>query len=209
MDAGQRIWEAEQARLAELARQAAERQAAIEAGLAAGGWLDRDGNLHFDNWVSYTGPGRGYWMPVVTTAHVTTSWLQVPVTAVALAGGFKLVGGALTVNRIISAITTYVSVESFNEATTPSGTGTTPKPVTSVGQPFNPSGGTVQVGVDPNTLIPTKNLTTLDPIRQANAVQHAGSGTIIVDRSGVILDGHHRVLDAIQHGRMVDIQIGY
>lgn len=67
----------------------------------------------------------------------------------------------------------------------------------------------MQEGVDPNTLKPTKKLDTLDPIRQKNAVKHAGDKPIIVDRNGNVLDGHHRLNDAIQNGRDVDVQIGY
>ena len=77
------------------------------------------------------------------------------------------------------------------------------------GKVFDPKGKVVQEGVDPNTLNPGKNLNTLDPIRQKNAVKYAGDKPIIVDRKGNVLDGHHRLKDAIENSRAVDIQIGY
>ncbi len=79
----------------------------------------------------------------------------------------------------------------------------------SVGKAFDPKGATVQEGVNPNTLKPGKNLDTLDPKRQKDAVKYAGDKPIIVDRNGNVLDGHHRLNDAIKNGRAVDIQIGY
>lgn len=87
-----------------------------------------------------------------------------------------------------------------------------PKP--NPGRSFNPFGNRVQMGVDPNTLVPAKDMKNLTKIpggtqRVANAVKHGGDKPIIVDRKGNILDGHHRVYDAIRNGRTVDIQIGY
>ncbi len=49
----------------------------------------------------------------------------------------------------------------------------------------------------------------LDPTRQKNAVKYGGGKPIIVDKNGNVLDGHHRLNDAIQNGRAVDVQIGY
>ncbi len=86
------------------------------------------------------------------------------------------------------------------------GTSKTQKPI---GKEFDPKGKTVQEGIDPNTLKPVKDLDTLDPIRQKNAIKYAGDKPIIVDRNGNVLDGHHRLKDAIQNGRAVDVQIGY
>ncbi|MHB8064410.1 MAG: RHS repeat-associated core domain-containing protein, partial [Ruminiclostridium sp.] len=77
------------------------------------------------------------------------------------------------------------------------------------GKSFDPKGATVQEGVNPNTLKPGKNLDNLDPQRQKNAVKYAGDKPIIVDRNGNVLDGHHRLNDAIKNGRAVDVQIGY
>jgi len=82
----------------------------------------------------------------------------------------------------------------------------TPK---SIGKSFDPKGKVVQEGVDPNTLKPGKKLDTLDPNRQKNAVKYAGDKPIIVDRNGNVLDGHHRLNDAIKNGSAVDVQIGY
>ncbi|WP_213414292.1 hypothetical protein, partial [Xylanibacillus composti] len=88
------------------------------------------------------------------------------------------------------------------------------KPKPNPGIEFNPYGSRVQTGVDPNTLVPAKDLKNLTNIpggaqRVTNAVKHGGDKPIIVDRNGKILDGHHRVYDAIRKGRTVDVQIGY
>jgi hypothetical protein len=82
-------------------------------------------------------------------------------------------------------------------------------PLKPVGAAFNPQGRNVQIGVNPNTLTPAKNLNSLDSFRQRAAVTHAGDRPIIVDKTGRVLDGHHRLNDAIQNNRLVDIQIGY
>ena len=79
----------------------------------------------------------------------------------------------------------------------------------SLGKAFDPMDLKIQIGVDPTTLTSMKDLSTLDPNRLANAVKFGGDKTIIVDKLGRILDGHHRLLDAIQNGHSVDIQIGY
>ena len=63
----------------------------------------------------------------------------------------------------------------------------------------------IQYGIDPNTLTPQKDLNSLDPQRMADAVKFAGDQSIIVSRTGIIQNGHHRVADAIINGRAVDI----
>ena len=73
------------------------------------------------------------------------------------------------------------------------------------GSPFEPGKTGLQQGVDPSTLIPQKDLTTLDPQRMANAVKYGGDHAVIVSKTGVIIDGHHRVADAIINGRAIDI----
>ena len=73
------------------------------------------------------------------------------------------------------------------------------------GKPFAPNGKSIQEGVDPNTLIPNKDLSQLSLQRMQNAVKYAGNQAISVTRNGVILDGHHRVAYAIKHGQMVDV----
>ncbi|GGD56780.1 hypothetical protein [Paenibacillus nasutitermitis] len=78
-----------------------------------------------------------------------------------------------------------------------------------MGKSFESSGKSVQLGVDPRTLNPTKDLSTLNPTRVQNAVKYGGDKTIIVDRKGNVLDGHHRLQDAINTGKSVDIQIGH
>ena len=77
------------------------------------------------------------------------------------------------------------------------------------GVPFQPGKTGIQYGVDPNTLIPEKNLSTLDPQRIANAVKYAGDQLIRVGLDGNILDGHHRVADAIANGRAVDVFVEF
>ncbi len=63
----------------------------------------------------------------------------------------------------------------------------------------------IQYGIDPNTLTPQKDLNSLAPQRMADAVKFAGDQSIIVSRTGIIQNGHHRVADAIINGRAVDI----
>jgi len=48
-------------------------------------------------------------------------------------------------------------------------------------------------------------LTSLNPKRIADAVKFGGDHAVIVSRSGIIQDGHHRVADAIKNGRVIDI----
>ena len=78
-----------------------------------------------------------------------------------------------------------------------------------IGKVFDRKGSSVQEGIDPNTLIPSKDLSTLDPLRVQNTIRYAMDKPIIVDRNGVVLDVHHRLFAAIKSGRAVDIQIGY
>jgi len=81
-----------------------------------------------------------------------------------------------------------------------------PKPV---GVPFDPShpSGHVQIGVDPRTLRPVKDLNSLDQQRLANAEKFARDQSIEVNRRGEVLQGHHRLKNAIDHGRVVDVVI--
>ena len=73
------------------------------------------------------------------------------------------------------------------------------------GKDFQPNGPNVQLGVNPNTLTPTKDLSTLSPYRMNNAFKYGGNQAISVTNTGVILDGHHRVAHAIKNGQMVDV----
>ena len=74
-----------------------------------------------------------------------------------------------------------------------------------LGKPFEAGKTGIQHGVDPNTLIPQKNLETLNPQRIANAIKFGGDQAVRVGRTGIIQDGHHRVADAIMNGRAIDI----
>lgn len=67
--------------------------------------------------------------------------------------------------------------------------------------------GSVQIGVDPNTLTPTKDLSTLDPRRIHNAVKYAGDRALEVTQNGEVLQGHHRLANAIRIGKAVDVEI--
>ena len=49
-----------------------------------------------------------------------------------------------------------------------------------IGPDFIPNGKTVQEGVNPNSLIPAKDLNMLDDKRMQDAVEHAGDKSIIV-----------------------------
>ena len=73
------------------------------------------------------------------------------------------------------------------------------------GKPFEPGKTGFQYGVNPNTLTPQKDLSTLDPRRMANAVKFAQDQAIRVGQTGIIQDGHHRVANAIKSGRAVDV----
>lgn len=76
------------------------------------------------------------------------------------------------------------------------------------GPDFIPYGKLVQEGVNPNSLIPTKDLSTLDTERMKNAVRYGGDKSIIVDNLGNVLDGHHRLKYAIENNKAVDVSIG-
>ena len=80
-----------------------------------------------------------------------------------------------------------------------------PKKPPNPGKPFRKGALGIQEGIDPNTLIPTKDLSRLSSFRINNAVKYAGDQAIRVTKSGVILDGHHRVAYAIKYGKMVDV----
>lgn len=67
--------------------------------------------------------------------------------------------------------------------------------------------GTIQIGVDPRTLISMKDLSTLDPKRMADAIKYAGSQAIEVTTYGEVLNGHHRLAYAIMNGQAVDVVI--
>lgn len=74
-----------------------------------------------------------------------------------------------------------------------------------LGKTFEAGKTGIQYGVNPNTLIPKKDLATLNLQRMANAVKFAGDQAVIVGRTGIIQDGHHRVADAIMNGRAIDV----
>lgn len=76
---------------------------------------------------------------------------------------------------------------------------------TNPGSPFKAGKTGFQYGVDPNTLIPSKDLSTLDSQRISDAVKFGGNHSVIVGKTGIIQDGHHRVADAIKNGRAIDI----
>ncbi len=78
-----------------------------------------------------------------------------------------------------------------------------------VGDPFR-SGqpeGSVQYGVNPRTLIPSKDPSTLNEDRVRNAVRHARDRAIEVSADGLIQDGNHRRIGAIRERRAVDVVV--
>lgn len=76
-----------------------------------------------------------------------------------------------------------------------------------VGKPFNPKGSKVQIGVNPKTLKPSKDLSTLDPQRLKRAEIFGQGQALSVYRNGVVEDGHHRLANALANNRAVDIII--
>lgn len=76
-----------------------------------------------------------------------------------------------------------------------------------LGKKFKENGAKVQIGVDPNSLKPVKDLRTLDPKRMKSAIKYGGDHVIVVNRSGEVLDGHHRLKYAIEHEKAVDVEI--
>ncbi len=79
------------------------------------------------------------------------------------------------------------------------------RPVVPIGVPYDPDGPYVQIGVDPTTLTPRKNLTTLDPQRLKTVERYGSSQAITVYRNGVVQDGHHRLANAIANNRPIDV----
>lgn len=78
-----------------------------------------------------------------------------------------------------------------------------------IGPDFVPYGDAVQIGINPNSLKPTKDLSTLSDMRMKNAVRYGGYKPIIVDNLGNVLDGHYRLKFAIKNNKAVDVSIGY
>jgi len=92
-----------------------------------------------------------------------------------------------------------------SQGTPSSSTSSNKKTPANPGKPFEAGKTGIQHGVNPNTLIPQKDLATLNPQRMANAVKFGGDQAVRVGRTGIIQDGHHRVADAIMNGRAIDI----
>ena len=114
-----------------------------------------------------------------------------------------LVYGALTIVGIIESFT-MLKVSGHISISGKKGT-----KVMGIGPDFNPNGNAVQEGINPNSLSPTKDLSSLDDFRMQNAVKYGGNKPIIVDKYGNVLDGHHRLKHAILNDRAVDVSIGY
>ena len=76
-----------------------------------------------------------------------------------------------------------------------------------IGKPFDPNGSKVQIGVDPRTLTPSKDLMKLDPYRLRNAEIYGRNQALSVYRNGVIEDGNHRLANALANDRSVDVVI--
>lgn len=82
-----------------------------------------------------------------------------------------------------------------------------PKQPEPIGKPFDPKGPSVQEGVDPHTLTPTKDLSTLDPQRLKQVQQYGMNQSITVYRDGTIEDGHHRLRIALENNAAVDVNV--
>lgn len=84
------------------------------------------------------------------------------------------------------------------------------KAVENAGVPFKAGmpKGTIQYGVDPNTLISkSKDLSKINKAEIDSAMKYAGEHAIRVYQNGEIDNGFHRVADAINNGRAVDVHI--
>ena len=112
-------------------------------------------------------------------------------TVASTAGGAVLGGGSA-----------YVSTR--GSSSSPKAPKASSKPV---GKPFDPKGPKVQIGVDPKTLTPSKNLASLDSYRLKNAEIFGRDQALSVYRNGVIEDGNHRLANALANNRSVDVVI--
>ena len=63
------------------------------------------------------------------------------------------------------------------------------------------------MGVDPHTIIPSKDLSSLSKYRLKMAEKYGREQAITVFRNGVVEDGNHRLANAISHHRPIDIFI--
>jgi len=77
------------------------------------------------------------------------------------------------------------------------------------GEPFDSKApiGKVQVGVDPQSLIPNKDLNSLDSERLRNVEEHARDIPIEVNHLGFVIQGHHRLKNALKNNRSIDVKI--
>ena len=78
-----------------------------------------------------------------------------------------------------------------------------------IGKPFDPHGEKLQIGVDPKTITPSKDLSSLDPIRLKNVERFGREQAIVVTRMGRVVDGNHRLANALIHKRAIDVVILY
>ncbi len=76
-----------------------------------------------------------------------------------------------------------------------------------VGNSFNPRGPRIQTGVNPKTLKPRKDLSSLDKGRLKRVEEFGRDQAIDVERSGVVRQGHHRIRNAIDRGRSIDVNV--
>lgn len=82
-----------------------------------------------------------------------------------------------------------------------------PKEKEPIGKPFDSNGPKYQEGVDPYTLAPSKDLSTLNRQRLSNAYKYGRDIPLSVYKSGIIEDGHHRLQNARQMKFAVDVFI--
>ncbi|MBU1077780.1 MAG: HD domain-containing protein, partial [Spirochaetes bacterium] len=83
-----------------------------------------------------------------------------------------------------------------------------------IGNKFDPNGPSYQVGVDPRTIKPgDKSLKTVQKIgrQRINKINDAMNNPggkvdpVVLSQDGTIRDGHHRVVEALENGRSIDI----
>ena len=145
---------------------------------------------------------RGYLVGRASTGHLIPMapgsinqrpWWEISIAYVILARGGQAVSAALGLNRLFGRFA-HQSNTSHN----------------TTGNPFNPTGPLRQDNVDPNTLTPLRDLGSLNSSRMQSAGRAAQNNPnlrIEVNRSGEVIDGHHRLQYAIERGHSVNIQI--
>ena len=136
---------------------------------------------------------RGYCYDTETGLYYLNSRYYGPVTQ-----RFVNADGLLATGAILTGVDAFTTSK-VSSATT--------KKSENLGKPFNPNGNKVQIGVDPRTTTPSKDLSNLDLQRLRNAEIYGCDQAISVYRNGVVEDGNHRLKNALTYKRSIDISI--